>query len=267
MPVHEAPLSDLRGCAASGRRAQRFPSIRRRGGRALALLATCSLLGLAGIVAGSTTPAFADSFFVQLAASPPTLPVGGTTTLTAATGTDVGPTPWYIDIFDITTGTVLAYCGSGTTCVATVSQNTATTHAFVAYVAAASSTPPPASIQGTSDTSYVTWTNSGMRVTLSGPEVDNIQSNGPATYTATANIDVHPTGYVIEIYDETARTLLGFSTTGSTYSVVLEPSVVGDYLVAFIATFIEVVSQTYPPPLSSVQGASSNILFTRGFYG
>lgn len=223
MPVHEAPLSDLRGCAASGRRAQRFPSIRRRGGRALALLATCSLLGLAGVVAGSTTPAFADSFFVQLAASPPTLPVGGTTTLT--------------------------------------------THAFVAYVAAASSTPPPASIQGTSDTSYVTWTNSGMRVTLSGPEVDNIQSNGPATYTATANIDVHPTGYVIEIYDETARTLLGFSTTGSTYSVVLEPSVVGDYLVAFIATFIEVVSQTYPPPLSSVQGASSNILFTRGFYG
>lgn len=44
-------------------------------------------------------PAYADSFFVQLSASQPTLPVGGMTTLTAITGTDVGPTPWYIDIY------------------------------------------------------------------------------------------------------------------------------------------------------------------------
>lgn len=127
--------------------------------RSLALLATCGLLGVSAAVASSAAPALADSFFVSLKAGTTTLPLGGSTTLTATTGMDVGPTPWFIDIFDTTTGTRLNACGSGTTCTATVSQSAATTHTFVAYVASGSFTLPPANIQGTSNTSFVTWTS------------------------------------------------------------------------------------------------------------
>jgi hypothetical protein len=35
---------------------------------------------------------------------------------TATTNVDVGPTPYYIEIFDATTGTLLATCASGTSC-------------------------------------------------------------------------------------------------------------------------------------------------------
>jgi hypothetical protein len=249
-----------------GDRPRRLPSICGRGGRLLALLATSGLLAVSGVVAGTAVPALADSFFVELAASPTTLPVGGTTTLTATTGADVGPTPWFIDIFDTTTGLPVMFCGSGTTCSTTVSETTATTQTFVAYVASTGPSAPPPNIQGTSNTSYVTWTNSGMQVTLRGPEVDNIPADGPATFTAVTNINVGPTPWVIEIYDETAGTLLGYCSTGTSCSMHTEPSVNGDYLIAFIATYIQLVSQHYPPPLSTLQ-ASSNVILSRGFYG
>jgi hypothetical protein len=89
---------------------------------------------------------------------------------------------------------------------------------------------------------------------------------GPATFTATTNINVAPTSYVIAIYDETSSTLLGFCSTGTTCSMHTEPSVDGDFLVAFISTFIQVVSQHYPPPLNTLH-ASSNVVLSRGFYG
>lgn len=233
--------------------------------RSLALLATCGLLGATAAVAGSAAPALADSFFVQLSASPTTLAVGGTTTLTAVTGMDVGPTPWFIDIFDATSGVRLKACGSGTSCSVTTSQNVATTHMFVAFVAQGSSTLPPAGIQGTSDAAYVTWTNSPLRLTLSGPEVD-IEASGPGNYTATASTNVGPTGYTIAIYDETTGQVVIFCTVGKTCPLQFFPSVDGDELVAYLETFIQVTSQFYPPPLNTVV-ASSNVLLTRGFIG
>ncbi len=137
-------------------------------------------------------PPARSGFFVELSASPTTLAVGGTTTLTATTGTDVGPTPCFIDIYDTTSGKALRFCGLGTTCSATISQSTATTHTFVAYVALVSTVLPPAQIQATSNTSYVTWTNSGLRLSLTGPEVV-IDANGPGSFTATASVDVRTT--------------------------------------------------------------------------
>ena len=135
----------------------------------------------------------------------------------------------------------------------------------MAYVASGSFTLPPANIQGTSNTSFVTWTSSNLRIKLNGPAVVG-SANGPGTYIATSNVDVGPTPYTIEIYDETTATLLVFCTTGTTCSAKLTPSTDGDYVVAFTATFIPVTSQTYPPPLSSLQ-ASSNVILTRGFTG
>jgi len=253
-----------------GRRRRPFLSI---GGRWLALLAISGLCGLSGVVAGTATPALADnnSFFVELAASPPTVAVGAYSTLTATTSSNVGPTPWFIDIYDMTTGTLLKSCGWGTTCSVNVIQGLETTHAYAAYVAMPNSTPPPSDIQGTSNTSYVTWTNSGLRVTLSGPEVDIVNTTGPATYTATSNVDVNTlpgSPSVIIIYDETTRSMVTFctNTVANSCPMKLTPSVSGDFLVAFIEHYIQVTSQFYPPPLYSVE-ASSNVLLTRAFYG
>jgi len=239
-----------------------------RSRRLLAIAAITGLLVLPGVVGGTATPALADSFFVELTASQPTVPVSQPTTLTATTGADVGPTPWYIDIYDTTAGKLLRACGFGTTCSVSVTQGMATTHAFVAYVASPSAVAPPANIQGTSDTAFVTWTNSGIRVSLTGPEVV-IVSNGPGVYTATANVNVETISgspAVLIIYDETTGSMLGFTTVGHSVSFQQTPSVNGDYLVAFVEHFIQVTSQFFPPPLNTVI-ASSNVLLSRAFVG
>jgi hypothetical protein len=54
--------------------------------------------------------------------------------LTASTNSDVGPTADYIDIVD-QSGTILASCGVGLTCTATVSASVATTVQYTAYLA------------------------------------------------------------------------------------------------------------------------------------
>src|SRR5215470_2030230 len=41
---------------------------------------------------------------------------GHTITLTATTNIDVGPTPWFIEIYDYSSTTLLQVCGGGTTC-------------------------------------------------------------------------------------------------------------------------------------------------------
>jgi len=107
----------------------RFPSLGGRSGRLLAGLAIFGLLGSAAVLSGAT-PARADtgSFFVELDASAPTVAVGHSSTLTATTGVNVGPTPWFIDIYDKTTNTLLRACGSGTSCSVNVAEGVETTH-------------------------------------------------------------------------------------------------------------------------------------------
>src|ERR1043166_5414640 len=49
--------------------------------------------------------------------------VGSSVSLAAQFSYNVGPTPYYIEIYDQTTGARLASCGYGTTCSATVSSS------------------------------------------------------------------------------------------------------------------------------------------------
>ncbi len=81
---------------------------------------------------------------------------GEAVTLTATSATDVGPTPYYIQIFDSTTGVRVKSCGTGTTCSVSVT-NGKSTHSYVAYVAASGTTKPPPSIQSTSNGVSVNW--------------------------------------------------------------------------------------------------------------
>jgi len=71
---------------------------------------------------------------VNLTASPNWLWPTQSSSLVATASQDVGPTPYYISIYDTSSGTYVAICGTGTTCTASVTQPTPATHYYVALV-------------------------------------------------------------------------------------------------------------------------------------
>jgi hypothetical protein len=70
---------------------------------------------------------------------------------------DVGPTPYYTEIFDQTADTLVAICGSGYSCSTTVTEYSSDSHVFEAYVASYTSSFPPLGVQAASDPVIVTW--------------------------------------------------------------------------------------------------------------
>lgn len=99
-----------------------------------------------------------NGFAVSLMANVQQLAPGHTAKLTATTNADVGPTPYYISIYDQTAHTELTVCGSGTVCSAYVSEPVVTSHTFTAYVGdyPAAST-PPGFILATSQQLTIVW--------------------------------------------------------------------------------------------------------------
>lgn len=188
------------------------------------------------------------SISVSLKANVPTTYIGGTSTLTATTSTDVWPTPFYTQIYDATTGVRLKSCASGTTCAFTTSQGVATTHRYVAYVSDNSAAYLPTGIQATSNSSFITWANSGYRVSLSSASAGGLQR----TLTATSNVNVGLTPYYIEIFNARTGTRLAICGSGTTCSTTVSTFVRGDY-VAFISS-----NSTSIPPLNTQ--ANSNII-------
>jgi hypothetical protein len=84
---------------------------------------------------------------------------GTSVTLTATANQDVLPTPYFIVIKD-NTGTILHYCGSGTTCSAVVMYPTPTIRSFMAFIALSDGT----SVQQISgDPLFVYWTAATYR--------------------------------------------------------------------------------------------------------
>ena len=84
--------------------------------------------------AAAARPAAGNGFTVSLAASSTDPYVGTAVTLTVTANTDVGPTPYYITIYDETTGAELAVCGTGITCSATVSESATGSQQFGAFI-------------------------------------------------------------------------------------------------------------------------------------
>jgi hypothetical protein len=100
-----------------------------------ALIAATALCCFAGAAQAATAqPDAGNGFTVSLATSSTGPYVGTAVTLTATANTDVGPTPYYITIYDQTTGAELALCGTGTTCSATVSDSSAGSQQFEAFI-------------------------------------------------------------------------------------------------------------------------------------
>ncbi len=73
-------------------------------------------------------PQVGPGLTIGLSASPTTLSLGSSGTVTATASEEVGPTPYWIEIFDVTTGTPVALCASGTTCSATVEESAPVEH-------------------------------------------------------------------------------------------------------------------------------------------
>jgi hypothetical protein len=82
----------------------------------------------------------------NLAASTTSIPAGNQVTLTASTNQNIGPSPWLLEIED-NNGNLVAACGTGTTCQATVSEPYGITVRYTAYLGGAQSS-----------TVAVTWT-------------------------------------------------------------------------------------------------------------
>jgi hypothetical protein len=188
---------------------------------------------------------------VGLSASANTLPVGASSTLTATTAVDVGPTPFFTQIWDTTSSpaSLLKTCSRGTTCAlptdppVTVTQAAPVTHTYVATVAAdpGGTTYPPSGLQSTSPVVYITWNNLGYRVSLSASATSPV-------VTATANIDVGPTPYDIYIYDENTGKVVGSCSQGTTCTVTQYGP--DTNLVAFIGDYTSIL----------VLGAPNNIV-------
>ena len=87
-----------------------------------------------------------------LTASPTSLPANGTTTLTATASLDVGPTPYFIELFHQTSNAQLFVCKSGASCSFSVTQTARATLSYIAYVGriGATGTAPPPDVRATS---------------------------------------------------------------------------------------------------------------------
>jgi hypothetical protein len=192
---------------------------------------------------------------VQLSADQPTVGVGGTVNLTATTSDNVGPSPYWIQIYDDNTGTVLAQCPSGTTCPATVSALAAGTHRYRAYVSANTTANPPTNIHGTSLPAFVTASNNGYRVTL------NWGFNGTYWYNLTANVnqDVTQKQYWLEIFNTKTGKLVTQCQSANTCSYAFVDSSSRSDPYDFTA-FLSPYSASFPPP--GAQANTNNVHFT-----
>jgi hypothetical protein len=159
-------------------------------------------------------------FGISLTATLAAMQPGQTTSLQANANADVGPSPYWISIFDQTTGARVALCASGSVCGVNINQASSTIRNYIAYVGSSGTAAPPSPVQATSNSVQVTW----LSVSLSA----DATVLPPGVYvglTATASQDVGPTLYDIDIFDVTAGSMVARCVTGITcYTTVTQPS-------------------------------------------
>ncbi|MFI0899047.1 hypothetical protein [Streptomyces sp. NPDC020983] len=185
-----------------------------------------------------------------LAGSPPL-----TSTLSAYSSFDVGPTLYYIQIWDLTTNTRVASCGWGQTCSVSVTQgSTPNTHRYVGTVAQAATAYPPTGIQATSKATFVTW-QSHLAPYYSFTSVTGLSYSFPpydSAFTVKTNVDVSSTPYYIEIFDVTKGTLVAACGTGTQCTGTVSHADSFDDHVAFISQY---GSALLPPGIQAVSSS------------
>jgi PASTA domain len=108
-------------------------------------------------IQASSSSVYVSWLSVTLTANPAQLRPGGASLVTANASLDVGPTPFYVEVFDQGSGALLAVCGSGSSCSASVSQPVVTERSYVAFVSGFGSALPPPDTRAISNTVLVDW--------------------------------------------------------------------------------------------------------------
>ena len=186
---------------------------------------------------------------VSLSRSTCCIGTGGTITVTATANTNVGPTPWYIEIFDYYSHGRVTYCYTGSSCSYNVSSGSAGSRTFIAFVSGLYTNYPPTSTQATSGAVTVTW----VVVSLSASP-QYMSAGGTTTLTATANADISASPYYIEIYNASNHTYLFNCATGSVcrWNVSYGTATAQNYV-----AYISRSGITWPPP--DVQALSNTV--------
>jgi hypothetical protein len=128
-------------------------------------LVTLCVLGTGGIHGIAAVHAGGGDWSVSLDADNYSPNNGDTVSLTAYTNRDVGPSPYYIEIVDQTTGITVNTCGTGTSCQADVS-NWDETDTYVAQI----------DDQAQSDPVTITWPTDAGSGSASSPALSVDQS-------------------------------------------------------------------------------------------
>lgn len=156
---------------------------------------------------------------IQLSADKTTLAAGDKTLLTATVSTSVTGTPWVVDIFDQTSGTLAGACAQGTTCEVAFAA-AAGDHTFLAYIALPSSAIPADGVLLTSNALVVRW----LSISIQATSASVVGPGKPVTFTAKASEDVGKIGYRIELVDATTGQGLTYCSSGTACSSsVIEP--------------------------------------------
>lgn len=162
---------------------------------------------------------------------------GKTALLSATASGSVTGTDRAIEIFDLTTGSLVGACAQGSQC--SVAYTTPSgVHEFAAFVTPPTTAAPDRSVALASNHIRVGWLDSGVSATptIVGP-------GQPMTVTATSTFDVRDTGRWLEIYDLTAGAKVTYCTRGTSCTTTIKQPAGGVHkIVGYVTGKPEAVS-------------------------
>ena len=173
--------------------------------------------GFAGGAPVSVQPQFPT---IALSTDKGILASGSTAQLLATTSRSVTGTPWAIEIFDVTSRTLLGACSKSAACAVAYTGKTGK-HTFVAYVMTPGPKLPGGNQAASSNRVDARWL--GVDIAANAPSI--VAPGKPITFTASASEDVSGIGYLIELRDAKSGQRLTFCGQGTTCSTSLvEPA-------------------------------------------
>jgi hypothetical protein len=128
-------------------------------------------------------------------------------TLTATTNQDLGPTSYYVSIYENDAGAPVAVCGVGKTCSVSLTKNTPTHMPYGAIVTNGYPGVYPPSGEVAWARQSVHWRGTTVNLTASATTTP---VNGSVTLTATTSDDISSSPFWTEIYDATTGARLNF---------------------------------------------------------
>lgn len=174
---------------------------------------------------------------LNLTATSDSLHAGQQATISATTDATVTGTAQAIEIFDLTSGTLIGACGQGSQC--WVSYTAASgVHEFGAFITTPTSDVPPEAGALASNHLRIAWLDSGITAskTIVGPGT-------AVTVTATSTFDVQPSGRWLEIYDLTTGARVTYCSRGTSCTTTMKMSTGGAHkLVGYVTGQPEAVS-------------------------